>query len=70
MSSPGKRTFLRSNRRDPRRRADTPMERNVGLRSFNDPIDTTTSQGRLGFNLFASLAELEHDLIRERTQAA
>lgn len=43
--------------------------REVGLRSLNDPIDTTTPQGRLAFNLFASLAEFERDLIRERTQA-
>lgn len=35
------------------------MERNVGLLSLNDPIDTTSAQGRLVFNLFASLAEFE-----------
>ena len=29
-------------------------ERNIGLRSLNDPIDTTTAQGRLVFNIFAS----------------
>ena len=34
-----------------------------------DPIDTTTAQGRLAFNIFASLAEFERELIRERTQA-
>jgi len=45
------------------------LQRNVGLQSINDPIDTTTPQGRLSFNLFASLAEFERDLIRERTQA-
>lgn len=45
------------------------MERQVGLISLNDPIDTTTPQGRLVFNIFASLAEFERDLIRERTQA-
>jgi DNA invertase Pin-like site-specific DNA recombinase len=45
------------------------LEREVGLRSLNDPIDTTTPQGRLAFNLFASLAEFERDLIRERTRA-
>ena len=45
------------------------MEREVGLISLNDPIDTTTPQGRLVFNIFASLAEFERDLIRERTQA-
>ncbi|HGY2327244.1 TPA: recombinase family protein, partial [Pseudomonas aeruginosa] len=44
-------------------------ERKVGLQSLNDPIDTTHAQGRLVFNLFASLAEFERELIRERTQA-
>lgn len=32
-------------------------------------IDTTTAQGRLVFNLFASLAEFKRDLLRERTKA-
>ena len=45
------------------------LERQIGLVSLNDPIDTTTAQGRLVFNIFASLAEFERDLIRERTQA-
>jgi DNA invertase Pin-like site-specific DNA recombinase len=45
------------------------MQQNVGLKSLNDPVDTTTPQGRLVFNLFASLAEFERDVIRERTQA-
>lgn len=45
------------------------MERGVGLKSLNDPIDTTSSQGRLVFNIFASLAEFERDVIIERTQA-
>jgi len=44
-------------------------EKGIGLQSLNDPIDTTTPQGRLSFNLFASLAEFERDLIRERTRA-
>jgi DNA invertase Pin-like site-specific DNA recombinase len=43
--------------------------RKVGLLSLNDPVDTTSAQGRLVFNLFASLAEFERELIRERTQA-
>jgi DNA invertase Pin-like site-specific DNA recombinase len=43
--------------------------RDIGLKSLNDPIDTATPHGRLTFNLFASLAEFERDLIRERTQA-
>jgi DNA invertase Pin-like site-specific DNA recombinase len=45
------------------------MTRKIGLKSLNDPIDTTTLQGRLIFNLFASLAEFERDVIRERTHA-
>ena len=45
------------------------MDADIGLCSLNDPIDTTTSQGRLIFNIFASLAEFERDIIRERTQA-
>jgi DNA invertase Pin-like site-specific DNA recombinase len=45
------------------------MTRKIDLKSLNDPIDTTTSQGQLTFNLFASLAEFERDVIRERTHA-
>ena len=45
------------------------MDREIGLVSLNDPVDTTSPQGRLIFNIFASLAEFERDLIRERTQA-
>ena len=45
------------------------LEKKVGLISLNDPIDTTTSQGRMSFGIFASLAEFERELIRERTQA-
>jgi DNA invertase Pin-like site-specific DNA recombinase len=45
------------------------MAKGVDLKSLNDPIDTTTPQGRLNFNLFAALAEFERDLVRERTHA-
>lgn len=45
------------------------LQRKVGLKSLSDPIDTTTSHGRLTFNIFASLAEFEKDVIRERTNA-
>ena len=45
------------------------VTREVGLLSLNDPLDTTSAQVRLVFNLFASLAEFERELIRERTQA-
>lgn len=44
-------------------------QRQVGLLSLNDPVDTTTAQGRLVFRIFASLAEFEREVIRERTLA-
>ena len=44
-------------------------QRQVGLLSLNDPIDTTTAQGRLVFRIFASLAAFEREVIRERTLA-
>lgn len=43
--------------------------RGVEFRSIRDNIDTSGAAGRLVFNLFASLAEFERDLIRERTMA-
>ena len=45
------------------------IKQDVGLKSLHDNIDTTTPQGRLTFNIFASLAEFERDLISERTKA-
>ena len=42
-------------------------EQHIGLVSLNDPIDSTTAQGRLVFRIFASLAEFERKVIRERT---
>lgn len=45
------------------------MEEGIHLQSLTDNLDTSTSQGKLMFNVFASLAEFERDLIRERTQA-
>ena len=47
-------------------------ERGVGLRVLTGQgaqIDTTTPSGRLVFGIFASLAEFERELIRERTMA-
>lgn len=41
-------------------------ERDIGLRSLNDPIDTTL-QKKIVLNIFASLAEFEREIIRERT---
>ena len=45
------------------------IDKGIGFKSLNDNIDTTTAQGRLIFNIFASLAEFERDLISERTKA-
>jgi DNA invertase Pin-like site-specific DNA recombinase len=44
-------------------------EREVGFRSLNEAIDTTTAGGRLLFHIVGALAEFEHALIVERTQA-
>ncbi len=45
------------------------QDRGVSFKSLNDPVDTTSPQGKLIFNIFASLAEFERELIRERTMA-
>jgi len=42
---------------------------NVGFESLTERIETTTPTGKLVFHLFASLAEFERNLIRERTKA-
>jgi len=44
-------------------------ERGIGFQSLQEQIDTTTVGGKLIFHIFASLAEFERDLIRERTKA-
>jgi DNA invertase Pin-like site-specific DNA recombinase len=44
-------------------------KRGVGFRRGQEQLDTTTSGGRLIFQIFASLAEFERDLIGERTNA-
>lgn len=44
-------------------------EKQVGLKSLQESIDTTTTTGKLVFHIFAALAEFERNLIRERTQA-
>jgi len=44
-------------------------ERGIGLKSLHEAIDTTTSTGRLVFQIFGALAEFERNLIRERTMA-
>jgi len=44
-------------------------DKGIGFKSLQESIDTTTSGGKLIFHIFASLAEFERDLIRERTNA-
>jgi DNA invertase Pin-like site-specific DNA recombinase len=41
----------------------------INFRSQTDSIDTTTSEGRFFFHIMASLAQMERDLISERTKA-
>ena len=41
----------------------------IELISLRDNIDFTTAQGRLMFGIFASLAEFEREIIRERVMA-
>lgn len=51
---------------------DDLRQRNIGfkvLTGHGAQIDTTTSNGRLVFGIFASLAEFEREFIIERTQA-
>jgi DNA invertase Pin-like site-specific DNA recombinase len=45
------------------------QERGVEFRSLRESLDTTTPAGKLVFHVFASLAEFERDIIRERTMA-
>jgi len=45
------------------------ISRNINIISIKDPVDTTTPQGRLMFNIFSSLAEFEKEIIQERTNA-
>ena len=43
--------------------------RNIGFRSLQENIDTTSPGGKLIFHIFGALAEFERDLIRQRTLA-
>jgi len=44
--------------------------RGIGLRSITDGIDTAGTAGKLVFHIMAAMAEMERDLVRERTTAA
>ena len=44
-------------------------DRGVFFRSLQENIDTSSGVGKLVFHIFASLAEFERDIVRERTMA-
>ncbi|WP_284215252.1 recombinase family protein, partial [Mixta theicola] len=44
-------------------------ERGVNFRSLTDSIDTSTAMGRFFFHVMGALAEMERELIVERTRA-
>lgn len=44
-------------------------DQGIGFVSLTDSIDTTTASGRFFFNVMASLAQMERELMIERTQA-
>jgi DNA invertase Pin-like site-specific DNA recombinase len=44
-------------------------KKDIGFRSLQEAIDTTTSGGKLIFHIFGALAEFERNLIQERTRA-
>jgi DNA invertase Pin-like site-specific DNA recombinase len=50
-------------------RKDELQERHVNFKSLTDGIDTKTPAGRFFFHVMASLAQMERELIIERTHA-
>ena len=46
-----------------------PYRRSINFKSLTDNIDSTSSAGRFFFHIMASLAEMERELIAERTRA-
>lgn len=49
--------------------ADDLKERGIGLKILNLGIDTTTPAGKLIFTIIAAVAEMERELLVERTQS-
>jgi DNA invertase Pin-like site-specific DNA recombinase len=45
------------------------QEGKIEFRSLTDGIDTTTPAGRFFFHIMASLAQMERELLAERTRA-
>ncbi len=48
---------------------NTLASKNIGFKSLQENLDTTTTGGRLVFHIFGALAEFEREVIVERTQA-
>src|SRR2546429_6622977 len=44
-------------------------DKDIGFKSLQENMDTTTSGGKLIFHIFGALAEFEREVIRERTNA-
>ncbi len=44
-------------------------DKNIGFKSLQENMDTTTSGGKLIFHIFGALAEFEREVIKERTNA-
>lgn len=44
-------------------------DKNVGLKSLTEPIDTTTSWGKMTMTVLLAFAEMERNMISERTKA-
>lgn len=44
-------------------------EQGIGFKSITESMDTTTSGGKLVYQIFGAFAEFERNIIRERTQA-
>ncbi|WP_241094909.1 recombinase family protein, partial [Pseudomonas viridiflava] len=44
--------------------------RGIELKSITDGIDAAGTAGKLVFHIMAAMAEMERDLVRERTTAA
>ena len=49
--------------------AESFEEKGIDLKSLTEPVDTTTAQGKLIFQIMGAFAEFERNLIRERTMA-
>lgn len=49
--------------------AATLRQKGAALRSINESIDTSTANGRFLFHVLGSLAEMELEIIRDRTRA-